>query len=58
MLNDYICILLLCDMFELRVITSLACINWLVWNFCDRNDLGFVFHQTPIYSKEAGNVTR
>ena len=32
-------------MFELRVITSLARINWLAWNFGARKNLVSVFHQ-------------
>jgi len=38
-------------MFELRVITSLARINWLVSNFGARNDLISVFHQTLTLAK-------
>ena len=40
-------------MFELRVITSSAHINWLPPKFGGRNDLVFVFHQ----SEGAGGAT-
>ena len=46
MQNDYTCISLLSDMFELRVITSMARINWLAQNFYARNDLGSVIRPT------------
>jgi len=38
-------------MFELRVITSLARINWLAPNFGGRNHLASVFHQTVTLAK-------
>jgi len=38
-------------MFKLRVITSLACINWLQPNFGGRNDLVSVLHQTLTLAK-------
>jgi len=34
-----------------QVITSLACSNWLVWDFSIRNDLVSVFHQTLTLAK-------
>ena len=49
--NDYNCIPLLSNMFELRVITSSACINWLPPNFGTRNDLISVFHQILTLAK-------
>ena len=43
--------LLLSNTFELRMIMSLACTNWLVLNFGARNDLISVFHQTLTLAK-------
>ena len=39
------------NIFELRVMTSLAHINWLPPNFDARNDLISVFHQTLTLAK-------